>query len=44
MRLKGESLGATAQLSKPEIVSLVNLIDKHLPEYWGHNDVFLKIP
>lgn len=21
---------------------LVQLIDKHLPEYWGHNDVFLK--
>lgn len=22
--------------------SLVELVDKHLPEYWGHNDVFLK--
>lgn len=21
---------------------LVQLVDKHLPEYWGHNDVFLK--
>lgn len=21
---------------------LVKLVDKHLPEYWGHNDVFLK--
>ena len=30
MRLKGEKLGATAQLSKPEIASLVSLIDKHI--------------
>ncbi|MCZ2477680.1 hypothetical protein G9H58_06370 [Aquirufa antheringensis] len=22
--------------------TLVELVDKHLPEYWGHNDVFLK--
>ncbi|MDR3090937.1 MAG: chemotaxis protein [Clostridiales bacterium] len=29
MRLKGESLGATAQLSKPEIARLVALIDKY---------------
>ena len=21
---------------------LVQLVDKHLPEYWGHNDIFLK--
>ncbi|QLE00936.1 NACHT domain-containing protein [Galbibacter sp. BG1] len=21
---------------------LIKLVDKHLPEYWGHNDVFLK--
>ncbi|MBC9798243.1 NACHT domain-containing protein [Sinomicrobium weinanense] len=21
---------------------LIELVDKHLPEYWGHNDVFLK--
>lgn len=30
MRLKGESLGATAQISKPEIAKLVSLIDKYI--------------
>lgn len=30
MKLKGESVGATAQLSKPEIVNLVHLIDKYI--------------
>lgn len=30
MRHKGESLGATAQISKPEIANLVTLIDKHI--------------
>ncbi len=30
MKLKGESLGATAQLSKPEIANLVSYIDKYL--------------
>lgn len=30
MRLKGEAVGATAQLSKPEIGKLVQLIDKHM--------------
>ncbi len=23
-------------------VYLVELVDKHMPEYWGHNDIFLK--
>jgi two-component system chemotaxis response regulator CheV len=30
MRAKGASLGATAQISKPEIANLVHLIDKHI--------------
>jgi two-component system chemotaxis response regulator CheV len=30
MRIKGERLGATAQLSKPEIANLINLIDEHI--------------
>ena len=30
MRLKGERLGATAQLSKPEIVNLISMIDAHI--------------
>ncbi len=30
MRSKGLSLGATAQISKPEIASLVHLIDEHI--------------
>jgi len=30
MRVKGERLGATAQLSKPEIYNLVSLIDEHV--------------
>ncbi len=30
MRLKGESVGATAQISKPEIVKLVHIIDQHM--------------
>jgi len=30
MRQKGEAVGATAQLSKPEITELVHLIDKHI--------------
>ncbi len=30
MRKKGASLGATAQISKPEIAHLVQLIDKHI--------------
>lgn len=30
MRIKGESLGASAQISKPEIGNLVNLIDKFI--------------
>lgn len=30
MRNKGNSLGATAQISKPEIANLVALIDKHI--------------
>ena len=30
MRQKGEDVGATAQLSKPEIAELVHLIDKHI--------------
>lgn len=30
MRLKGETLGATAQITKPEIAQLVGLIDKHI--------------
>lgn len=30
MRKKGESLGATAQLTKPEIANLVTLIDKYI--------------
>ncbi|MCL2461452.1 MAG: chemotaxis protein [Defluviitaleaceae bacterium] len=32
MRIKGEELGATAQITKPEIGSLVGLIDKHILE------------
>lgn len=30
MRIKGERIGATAQLSKPEIGNLVAMIDKHI--------------
>jgi two-component system chemotaxis response regulator CheV len=30
MRRKGESIGATAQVSKPEIGQLIDLIDKHI--------------
>ena len=30
MRLKGEQLGATAQLAKPEILELVKLVDQHI--------------
>lgn len=30
MKNKGDSLGATAQISKPEIANLVSLIDKHI--------------
>ena len=30
MRIKGERLGATAQITKPEIANLVGLIDKHI--------------
>jgi two-component system chemotaxis response regulator CheV len=30
MRLKGEKLGATAQMSKPEIVNLIGLVDSHI--------------
>lgn len=30
MRLKGERLGATAQISKPEIVNLIGLVDEHI--------------
>ena len=30
MHIKGERLGATAQLSKPEIVNLVATIDKYI--------------
>lgn len=30
MRIKGEKLGATAQMTKPEIVGLVGLIDAHI--------------
>ncbi|MDE6357390.1 MAG: chemotaxis protein [Eubacteriales bacterium] len=30
MRLKGERLGATAQITKPEIANLVSLIDKYI--------------
>lgn len=30
MKLKGESLGATAQITKPEIAKLVSLIDQHI--------------
>lgn len=30
MRVKGDSLGATAQISKPEIARLVSLIDKYI--------------
>lgn len=30
MRLKGERLGATAQMSKPEIVNLIGLVDTHI--------------
>lgn len=30
MRVKGERLGATAQITKPEITNLVNLIDEHI--------------
>ncbi|MCL2574545.1 MAG: chemotaxis protein [Defluviitaleaceae bacterium] len=30
MRIKGERLGATAQVSKPEIANLVGLIDEHI--------------
>jgi len=30
MRLKGEQVGATAQLSKPEISDLISLVDKHI--------------
>ncbi len=30
MRLKGEALGATAQITKPEIANLVTLIDKYI--------------
>jgi len=29
MRIKGESIGATAQIAKPDIVELVNLIEAH---------------
>ncbi len=29
MRIKGEELGATAQISKPEIATLVHIIDEH---------------
>lgn len=32
----------TDKLSYWEEPNIVSLIDKHLPEYWGHNDVFLK--
>ncbi|MDR2167920.1 MAG: chemotaxis protein [Clostridiales bacterium] len=31
-RVKGESLGATAQLSKPDIADLVRLVDQHILE------------
>jgi two-component system chemotaxis response regulator CheV len=30
MRMKGNQLGATEQISKPEIVNLISLIDKHI--------------
>ena len=30
MRLKGEKLGATAQLSKPEIANLIDMVDAHI--------------
>ncbi len=30
MRIKGEQLGADAQLSKPEIGHLVKMVDKHI--------------
>ena len=30
MRIKGERLGATAQITKPEIANLVSLIDKYI--------------
>ena len=30
MRIKGEKLGATAQMTKPEVVNLVSLIDAHI--------------
>jgi len=30
MRLKGDALGATAQITKPEIMNLVTLIDQHI--------------
>jgi two-component system chemotaxis response regulator CheV len=30
MRRKGDKLGATAQLSKPEIGSLIDLVDSHI--------------
>lgn len=30
MRMKGEALGATAQITKPEIAKLVSLIDKYI--------------
>ena len=30
MRIKGERLGATAQMSKPEIVDLIGLVDTHI--------------
>ena len=33
MRIKGEKLGATAQLSKPEAVELVGIVDKVLERY-----------
>ncbi len=30
MKIKGNMLGATAQITKPEIANLINLIDKHI--------------
>jgi len=30
MRLKGERLGATAQMSKPEVMNLIGLVDTHI--------------
>ncbi len=32
----------TDKITYWEEVNIIGLIDQHLPEYWGHNDLFLK--